>query len=65
MCKAALRRESSVGITTVYRWTAGIRVPTGARDFYLLTSVQTGSVAHPAYLTGTRMLFPWGEEAEG
>jgi hypothetical protein len=35
-------RDSSVGAG----WTAGVRFPTGARDFSLLHSLQTGSGAH-------------------
>jgi hypothetical protein len=41
-------RDSSAGITA--GWTIGIRGPTGARDFTLLHSVETGSGAHPSSL---------------
>jgi hypothetical protein len=47
-------RDSSVGIPMGYGWTVGFRFPAGARDFSLLHSVQTESVAHPAsYPVGT------------
>jgi hypothetical protein len=39
-------RESSVGIAMSAGWTAGNRFPAGARDLYLLHSVQTGSRVH-------------------
>jgi hypothetical protein len=45
-------------------WTAGVRLPAGSRDFFLLHSVQTGSGAHPAsYPMGTRGCF--GSETAG
>jgi hypothetical protein len=45
-------------------WVAGIRFPTGERDYSLLHSVQTGSGAHPAsYPVGTGSSFPWTKAA--
>jgi hypothetical protein len=39
--------------------TAGVRFPTGGRDFPILCSVQTGSVAHSAsYAMDTGAPFP-------
>jgi hypothetical protein len=50
-------QDSSVGIAM--GWSAGVRFPVRARDFYLLYSVQTGSGAHPAsYPMGTGVQSP-------
>jgi hypothetical protein len=45
-------QDSSISKATGYRLDgrgAGIRFPTGTRDFSLFHSVQTGSEAHPAF----------------
>jgi hypothetical protein len=57
----ARNRESSVGIATGYK--AGVRFPSGARDFSLLHSVQAGSGAHPPSLlsSGYKGLFHGGK----
>jgi hypothetical protein len=53
-------RDSSVGIAT--GWTARVRFLTGARDFYLLHSVQTVSGTHPdSYSMGTGGYFTGGK----
>jgi hypothetical protein len=40
----------------------GVRSPAGARDFFSILCVQTGSKAHPDFCTmGTRGPFPGGE----
>jgi hypothetical protein len=41
-------------------WTAGVRFATGARDFSVLHSVQTGSGARPTSHPMGAELFPWG-----
>jgi hypothetical protein len=43
----SVSRDSSVGIAT--GWTVGVSFPTGAKDFALLLSVQTGSRVHSAF----------------
>jgi hypothetical protein len=43
-------------------WTAGVRSPTEAEDFFSNLCVQTGSGAHPAsYTVGTGGSFPGGK----
>jgi hypothetical protein len=45
-------------------WTAGVRFPAEARDFYLLHRVQTRSGIHPAaYPMGTGAFFSGGKAA--
>jgi hypothetical protein len=70
-----MSRDSSVGIPTGYvsrdgsfiiaaGWTAGIQFLAGARDIFLLHSVQTGSGAHPDSCTvGTRGSFSGNKAA--
>jgi len=42
----------------------GVRIPAGARNFYIHHRVQTGSVTHPvSYEMGTRGSFPGGKTA--
>jgi hypothetical protein len=54
-------RHSSAGIETAL--TVGVRFLSGVRDFFLLHSVQTGSVVYPAsYLMGKRDCFPRDKE---
>jgi hypothetical protein len=52
-------QDNSVSIATC--WVAGVRFPAWERDFSVLHSVQTGSVAHAAlYLMVPGALFPEG-----
>jgi hypothetical protein len=54
--------DSSVGIRAGSR--SGVRFQTGARDFSVLHSAQTGPAAHPASsLMGTVVSFPGGKAA--
>jgi hypothetical protein len=47
-------------------WTAGVRSPTEAENFYFSLCVQTGSGAHPAsYTVGTGGCFPGGKARPG
>jgi hypothetical protein len=52
--------SSGAGIAqSVTGWTAGVWLPAGIRDLYLLHSAQTGSGAHAAsYSVGTGGFFP-------
>jgi hypothetical protein len=55
-----MSRDSLVSIAT--GWTAGFRFPAGARDFFLLHGVQTGSGTHPTLCQiGTGVSFPGGK----
>jgi hypothetical protein len=59
----------SVGLVTGYVLndrSSEVRFPAGARNFFLLHRVQTGSGAHPAsYSVGTRDSFPGGKNGRG
>jgi hypothetical protein len=63
----SVRRHSSVGITLcygLYDWDSRVRLPAGARNFYLHHRDQNGSGAHSAsYPMCTRGSYPGGKTA--
>jgi hypothetical protein len=56
--------SQDISVSIVTSCTAGVQFPTGAKDFSLIHSIQTGSWAHPAFCTvGTKDSFLRGKAA--